>query len=1411
MKKNILIAASRNALLAVTFCSAVISQAVTIPATPLLTQVTAKPMVMLVAGRDHKLFYESYNDTSDIDGDGSIDIRFKPSITYYGLFDSTICYTHNNKSDNDGLFTPSSLAVAGKCTSKWSGNWLNYQTTSRIDALRKVLYGGYREVDETTKTILRRAYIPQDAHSWAKEYKDIATDGYSIQDYTPLSLPTAGKRHLFGNLTLNATVNCATLSSCSGLPPLISIVENTSKRVWEWASKERPVLDGTHGGTRTDKTVRVQVCTSTFNTNCKQYGSNYKPTGLLHDYGENDAMLFGLITGSYDKNMSGGLLRKVVSAFSAEVDASTGVFVANAPIVTNFNNLRIRDFNNGVTDQSYKGGWQTNSAMTEGKFPDWGNPIGEMMYEGVRYFSGKSVGTSAYISAAATKDNEVGLTRATWDDPYSATSAAKAPWCAKANFLTISDINPSFDSDQLPGSYFNSFTSDVSGLDVGAEADIITANENQIVGSRFIGQSKTNFDSAPTAKNVESLKSIRGLAPEEPTKQGSYYSASIAAFAKKTDLRSSLQGKQTIDTFSVALASPLPKIEIAAGTDKKIALVPFAKSVVSGDVKGGFQPTNQIVDFYVDTIANSGTGDVNASINGGRYYAKFRINYEDVEQGADHDMDAIAEYEIKLNADNTLTVRVTPTYQAGGARQNMGYILSGTTKDGVYLVVQDETIDIPYFLNVPPGRDPGYCDVASPPADCKQLPTIGNYNERTFTASTSGSASLLKDPLWYAAKWGGFSDKNNNSKPDLTTEWDSDGDGVPDTYFLVQNPLQLKETIKKAFDAIFKTNSSASNVIANSSSLSTNSRIFQARFDANYWSGDLVAYPVTGTGVSTNTEWEASSKIPAPSLRRIYTRIATANTYGTGGGYEFLWSSLPTIAKTSLSNSSDIASYIRGERIKEVQNGGTLRDRTSHVLGDIIHSSPYYLKDTDTIYVGSNDGMLHAFNANNGVEQFAFIPQASLVKIKNTTSPLYTHEYLVDGEIEISPKIAETSSNNYLFANMGRSTKGLFGLNVTSTSSFSQSKILWEYTPSASTTAAADNDLGLLIGKSSFVKLNNGKIGLIFGNGYNSTNANAVLYILMLNSDGSIFQIKKIDTNVGSDNGLSTPGGYDTDGDGIIDIIYAGDLKGNVWKFDVSSTSASSWGVAFSGTPLFVAQNNLGQRQPITSKVTSAVDDLSGDTNLGKRFVFFGTGSYFDAADPANTNTQSWYGLIDDGVAITSRSNLRTRTVSSATTFSGFSVRTFSQQSAGDMIGKNGWYIDMNIPSGERFVTESLVYKLALPTLIASSMIPAANDPCTAGGTGYLNFISPYSGGELPIGIVDVNGNGSFTDDKVSGSFIGSINLDVGIPSLPAKIGGRIAVGGSNPDPAKRVADTRVNTGITPVKGRISWREIIKD
>ena len=361
---------------------------------------------------------------------------------------------------------------------------------------------------------------------------------------------------------------------------------------------------------RTDYRVRVKVCTETYSNGCKRYPNNsLKPIGLLHEYGENETMLFGLLTGSYNNNMSGGVLRKVVSSFKNEVDITTGQFTANATIVKALDSLRIRDFENGNTSNEYRGGWVTTRSMTEGEFIDWGNPIGEMMYESLRYFAGKSSATSAFATSGS-YDGRVGLPVATWDDPYAATSTAKAHWCARPSMLVVSGINPSFDSDQVPGCYsgFGSFSGDLSGLDAATLGQTITNGETGVTGNRYIGQSGATYDGAPTAKNVTSLGNIRGLAPEEPTKKGSYYSASVAYFGKSTDLRTDLTGSQKVDTYSVVLSSPLPHIKAKTTTGSVITLVPFAKSVDGYSIssnKNDFQPTDQIVDFYVDTIANS--------------------------------------------------------------------------------------------------------------------------------------------------------------------------------------------------------------------------------------------------------------------------------------------------------------------------------------------------------------------------------------------------------------------------------------------------------------------------------------------------------------------------------------------------------------------------------------------------------------------------------------------------------------------------------------------------------------------------------------------------------------------------------------------------------------------------------------
>ncbi|MBN2231518.1 MAG: hypothetical protein JW781_01675 [Deltaproteobacteria bacterium] len=950
------------------------------------------PLVMLVLGRDHKLYYEAYNDASDLDGDGTLDVGYNPAIDYYGYFDSYKEYVYDSA---DNRFEPVAETADKKVSAAglWSGDYLNYLTMSRMDCLRKVLYGGYRETDTAGETVLRRAYIPQDAHSWGKEYASIARDGYDITQYTPLSLPDAGTYHLFA---------CTTLADNGD--SLLRVLPDNTHRIWEWVAKERPVCDsslesagGTYSGYPADHsayedmvmqfataahlqgsgvpangqingsgnpyggddyylniftgelsistggtyqfavdgddavevvidgtvvagwynghgacgcttysgnisldagshdiefrhqertgsdsyylrwsgpdsggtwelvpaaafssliqtTYDVQVPSSTITdykvrvlvgdasmpeANCKLYpNGSYKPIGLLQRNGESERMYFGLITGSYARNTSGGVLRKNIGPITDEIDPDTGQFTAVNGIISTINKLRVVCYDYGSKSYNCSCGWITSRAINEGECRMWGNPVGEMMYEGLRYFAGKSGGTSAFLYSGITDDDTLGLPLATWNDPYNATTGYD--YCAKPFMLVLSDINPSYDSDQLPGSYFSSFTGDVSGLDVSSEAAVISSNEG-ISGTYYIGQVGATYDGSPTPKTISSLANIRGLCPEEPTKQGSYYAAAVAYYGRTTDV-SSATGEQNLVTYTVGLASPLPRIEIpVAGTT--VTLVPFGKTVQAGGMsraEGDFQPTNTIVDFFVEAITPT--------------YGKFRINFEDVEQGADHDMDAIVEYEYVVNADDTVTVSLNCPYSSAGYVLHMGYVISGTTADGTYLEVLDYDStggDVDYFLDTPPGQSPG-----GTWNDGAELPLTAT---RTFTPGAAAGAGLLENPLWFAAKYGGFEEKEDiaNNLPDSSDEWDKDSDGTPDTYFYVTNPLKLEEQLNKSFADILRRTASGTAASVISSSRSGEGAIYQAIFypefkgplgNTVHWVGNINSLFVDGYG-----------------------------------------------------------------------------------------------------------------------------------------------------------------------------------------------------------------------------------------------------------------------------------------------------------------------------------------------------------------------------------------------------------------------------------------------------------------------------------------------------------------------------------------------------------------------------------
>ena len=1630
--------------------------------TPLFVSQSVPPLNMLVMGRDHKLYYEAYNDASDLDGDGVLDVGFKPSITYYGYFSSAACYLYQN-----GRFEPTAAADENNtCNSAWSGNFLNYLATSRMDALRKVLYGGYRSTDSTSETVLRAAFIPQDAHSSGKEF-DPSRDGYDISRYTPLSTPPTGFRHLFAVTTLS-----------DGGTPILRVLTNSQHRIWNWISKESPVAsdkcvdnntnctsvassswnivpaqlfpDGLSVSTWRDSdrspgnasemnslfnkdssknrcgtgtvsninttgqdnnpfagsnscthdnyhtlitgTLRVPVTGSyqfavngddaidffvgstnvtnwysghgadssqsaldnhsgsislTANTNytikfrheegsggdnwqlyykapnaaassltdyslnvlacptnatlreanCKAYqdgngSATYKPTGILHDFGENDSMKFALLTGSHAKNTKGGVLRSNIDSFTREVNSATGQFHTNVSdgIVSTLNKLRIVDFSYSNPSYQYKNcGWIGDVPITEktdGMCSMWGNPLAEMMFEGLRYFAGATAGSSAYTYSSGARDaqSDLNLPAPAWKSPYAAKpNGGGEHSCAVPVMTVISDINPSYDFS-LPGSRFNGendsydLPSKLSTLNVSTSTDAIGTAEGIDGKSFFIGQSANdNADSSPKAKQINALSWARGLSPEEPSKQGTFYSAGIAKFAAEN----TVGGDNKMLTYSIALASPLPQIRFPIGTGNNqstITLVPFAKSVGSTDngnsygidARTNFQPTDQIVDYFVVKIANTGIADRDTSVNDGRPYAQFRINYEDVEQGADHDMDAIALYTLSVESDGRLKVRIDSEYASGSIIQHMGYVISGTSADGIYLEVRDSDTPSnntsqhyrPYKLNTPPDRVPSWCENTTnlSKSECKVLPLSA---ERSFNAASTAGAGFLKDPLWYAAKYG---------MPDRSPASVS---GDPSNYFLVTNALTLKDQLANAFNDIMQRNYSVTSPAVKPSANNTASDreffVYRTDYDVKTWSGDLIKEEIDTITGDRSTQWKASTKLSSGG-RNIKFASADGDSL-----LDFTWSNLQDRAyrgidlQTALATDPKTGAIADGERrLNFIKGTDTSYRKRDSLLGDIINSSPVLVEGAQylsylansiegiepgaeddygefaaaqkerspLVFVGANDGMLHAFDAETGNEVFAFVPSAVIPNLNKLTSPNYNeaggeHHYYVDGTPVVRDVYFGGDWHTVLVGTLRAGGRSMFALDITDPDNID---LLWEFSEGDDIPEDAPentvSDMGYSFPAPTLARLHSGQWAVVTGNGYDSASGRAALLLIDIETGDLIKNIPTLESD--SANGLSSVRVADNNSDGIADYVYAGDLKGNLWRFDLIETgsndpsqdpfkpegniSIDNFKVSFDGDPLFTALDDDGNAQAIT-----APPSLVRHPSMQGYIVMFGTGRYFQLTDKLSTDKlQTLYGIWDkqtkgesaENTTAINRDMLQKQeftTQAAASFINGDeniskTIRILSEHdinwhSASNSSGKYGWYLDLAVGdslNGERVVDEMAARG---QVLLFNTRAPSS-DPCEAGLEGWTYGINPYTGGRTNFSVFDFNKNTVVGSDDTYGddnSVVSGFETPAGGISLSGDT--MFNTDGSAID---------VNFG-TSVSGRQSWQIIPED
>ena len=519
-------------------------------------------------------------------------------------------------------------------------------------------------------------------------------------------------------------------------------------------------------------------------------------------------------------------------------------------------------------------------------------------------------------------------------------------------------------------------------------------------------------------------------------------------------------------------------------------------------------------------------------------------------------------------------------------------------------------------------------------------------------------------------------------------------------------------------------------------------------FEQGTFRGDLLALPVAsdGTVLYLTPKWRAADELDdLVKVSHLGRRIVTTEGGAILKAKPFQIDSLTDGQVAMLGSGAyaakDVLEYVRGERDKESESGMRIR---SSVLGDIVHSGPAYVGKPGAgytfdkypafalakagrdgrVYVGANDGMLHAFDAISGEEVFAYIPSMVIGNLRKLPVQPYSHQYFVDGFLTVEDAQINSAWHTLLVGGLGAGGKGYYGLDVTSsakplTESQAADKILWEF----HTASTGAENLGYSYSRASIVRLDDkGSWGAVVGNGYLSTTGVASLYVINVGTGAVIKELVVADAD---NNGLSSPAVVDSDGDGIVDTAYAGDLNGNLWKFNLGPDGPSSWGVALGGEPLFK---------------TAAGQSITTAPEVGRHpkegvMVYVGTGKLLSAADGDDKTTQAVYGIWDNGEQVTSSQLLRQQ-LKSAVHASSVATRVVTNNKP-DWSTHRGWMTPTEIAGasaldqGER-VLQDLLLRDGRVSLM--SINPTINT-----GDNWFVQLDAITGGAPGATIIDVN------------------------------------------------------------------------
>jgi type IV pilus assembly protein PilY1 len=1267
----------------------------------------AKPTLTLALSVEYPTVGAAYVKS----GSRSNDDTYTVNTEYVGYFDPNGCYTYDD-ANNHFVRSGGTTGTHACDGSKFSGNFMNWATTSAIDILRYGLTGGDRIVDLSDKTVLQRAVLRSSFYNSDNfPSKQLKNESATEKAVAAGALPSTLRNSYTG--TVFYVANC-----------LNKVFFGTHRT----GNCDDPESNGNLGvGLPPNTESRTSL--SGFNTSsCANEGGSCTFTGARY-----------VLYGSTSTN------RYFMKAFQGKAACNNDIFGDPSPnstkrcyvstsTITPSNALTTDRFFHSRVQVCDSGDAASRSTLCVQQPSGNFKPSGNLQ----RYSDRMRVAVFGYL-----KDDSLGR----YGGVLRAPMKYLGPKHFDNDFKLLAGANPKREWDETTG---------VFELDPEDAAENISGAVNYL--NRF-GRTASPEGEYKTYDPVselyyEALRYIQGLdpTPQAVSNVTDAHKNGFPVYTTWTDPHPAVTGLSTTgdDTYACIKNNIITIGDVNTHADKSL---PGNSLTRTGDSNTDFERTARPAYNEPDFV--EWTRVV------GAFESRDAINYVDGEGVTRTTSNPSTENDNNINLHT----------KAPGCCNGNRYYMAGAA----------------YWANTHDIRAKGLANYDASKARPGMRATTFMIDVNEY-AEQSAPATFKQNQFYLAAKYGGFIDRAQRGNPFVdedgttldNTAWARTVTGAsPDNlvaknYFQGNNATELLAALDDIFATVVREAGSIAGAAVSSTRVTTDQAIFQGSFDPSDWSGDLIRYTVrqsSGTALIGTTE-DVGTKFAAKELdaladigtRKIFVGKTTSTMAGTAT--PFTWAGLDADHKETLRRppagtpldtdtvGQQRLAYIRGDRSQEAN--GVMRRRGSR-LGDIVNSGAVFSgkpvtivgdstydafasgkQNRKVVYVGANDGMLHAFHADTMQELFAYIPSPLVKNLRDFTLPGYIHRSFVDATPAVAEAKVGSSWKTVLVGGMGAGGQGVFALDVSSPNLFDESDVMWEFTD------RDDPAMGNVIGRPQIVRMRTsapgatatyktfaivaGGVNNYVGDGSFSGTGKAAIFILDLDKssastwqEGSnYFRIELPSGDATKANGIVGFSVVKGNG-GEVQLLYAGDLQGNVWKLDFTAHGKSEWtagqlsafGSASTPEPFFIARDSTGARQPITVEPKIAYGPNKG------YIVIFGTGKFLETSD-LNTpyQSQTFYAVYDNGAdAISGRSYLKQATTAAgvidASPFAWGVPPTASQQGV-----RAGWYFDFpDATSGERQISGS--------TLVAGYVIFGTVEPAENGcsdGSGRVYF-----------------------------------------------------------------------------------------